>query len=44
MEWVLVGEILPSFEEGSAGKVSSLHEVTLIFLETNLFLCCNFTS
>ena len=45
MEWVLVGEIGPLFEEGSAGKPSSVDEVTLFFLETNrslnTFYCSN---
>jgi len=31
MGWILDGEIRPLFEEGSAGKLSSLNEGTLFF-------------
>jgi len=42
VEWVLDGDIRSLFEEGSAGKLSSVDKVTLFFLETNRFLFYNF--
>jgi hypothetical protein len=44
LEWVLYGEIRPLFEDASAGKLSSLDEVTLFFMETNRSLFYSYPS